>query len=139
MSSGPGRDTATHNGQVCHTATGPVLSSSLGRGGGIPLPEPSVLYDMVSTCNRQLAILRRIRDRRRRTGEAAARNIDFDIRNLEGIQRLLVAMERGSYTGCTRGRDNLEPPLLPGMGLRRTSAWARRARPPTPWLPGFGG
>ena len=133
------QDTMPHGATECHNVSNPATSSTQEGGGGVPQLEHNTLYNMVSTCNRQLAILGRIRDRRRRTGEAAGRTIDFDIRNLERIQRLLVAMERSSHTGHTHPQDGLAEPLLPGIGPRKTSPRGTRARPPTPWLPGFGG
>ena len=130
LSTGSGKECPT----VSHVVASPTRQDA-------PVPEfgYSTLYNMVSTCNRQLAILGRIRDRRRRTGEAAGRTIDFDIRNLERIQRLLVAMERSSHTGHTHPQDGLAEPLLPGIGPRKTSPRGTRARAPTPWLPGFDG
>ena len=152
-----------HGGQERHIVSGSGPSSTQEQDGRIPQLDYETLYNMVSTCNRRLAILRRVRARRRQNGEAPARNMDFDIENLERIQRLLVAMEKaaGGNAGPNSGhgervqspvvaramgaclrhapaRGRSVEPLLPGFRFRPAAPRGTRGRAPTPRLPGLG-
>ena len=134
----PARDATPRGGTERSSVSGAVTSAIQEGDGTMPRFEHNTVYNMVSTCNRQLAILRRIRDRQRRSGETGGRNIDFDIDNMERIQRLLVAMERGWHPEQAPVRDRRVVPLFPRVGPRPHSGRGARGRGPTPWLPGFG-